>query len=185
MDIIKSFYNLMVAKGYGPLLIILLCLIALIFILRIVCWVFGVLSLPYICKKREVEAGLNPYLPCGQLRSTLMLTGKDHALRRSGHYIWWFFTCFCIAITAIIWYYNALRLQHSDITKTVLSAAIILAALAMLVLYFLLRRAEAMALRRLLKNKNERTVALIGMIFFVPLQRYFIYKHRRAIANKD
>jgi len=185
MDIIKSFFNLMSAKGYGPLLITLLGLIAVILLLRIVCWVFGILSLPYICRKRAVKAGLNSYFPCGQLRSTLMLAGKDRAYRWSGHYIWWFFTCFFILIASAVWYYNALRLQYSGTVKTLLLAAILISILAMLALYFLLRRAEFMALRRVLDDKKERTISLVGMVFFVPLQRFFIYKHCRAIANKE
>ncbi len=186
MDIIKSFFNLMAAKGYAPLLITILCLIALILLLRIACWIVGALSLPYICRKKKVKDGLNSYLPCGgQLRSTLMLAGKDRALRRSVHYIWWFFACICIAITAAIWYYNALRLQYSETVKTILLAAIGIALLAMLALYFLLRHAEFLALRKLLSSKKERIIALFGMVFFIPLQRFFLYKHRKELAKTE
>ena len=184
LNILKSLFNLISAKGYGPLFSVLLCVSALILFFRILCWIFGILSLPYLGRKKNVRTGINAYLPCGQLRCTLMLGGKERMARQSVHLIWWFFTAAFVMVTALVWFYRGLRLQYLESFKVIMIIIAILAFAIMVAIYVMLRKAELTVLRKMLSDKKEIILSICGMCVGVPLQRFFIYKHRHRISKQ-
>lgn len=183
MKLLLSLYNLLAAKGYGPIVLMILAVLGVILTLRFFCWLFGILAMRYISKAQNTKLCPTVYIPGAQAHGTLLLDGKDRLARRSAHLIWWLAATSVLLITAIVWYYNGLRLQFVGSFKTTLLIAILSAVVLLVVLYVQLRINELKALKKMLPKKAI-SISIFAMCFFVPLHRIYLYTNRKKIAKE-
>lgn len=153
-------------------------------ILNLICWIIGAAGLLSLGRKVQLESRLPAYLPGGQIWYTLKLAGHDRAALWAGHLIWWCPVLILGAGAAIIWAAAEYLANGGNLVFWLLGLAALL-LLAALAAYVAVRVLEFRALLPIFRYYPAWILALIGTLFFVPLQRILLFFGREAYLSAE
>lgn len=150
--------------------------------LNLVCWVLGAIGLSALGRKKQLSPRLPAVLPGGQIWATLKLAGADPAAKQAEHLLWWCPTLAVAGCGAALW----AVVLYLDEGHALLLLLLVLAALLLivaLVFYILIREMELRAVLALLQNKGLWSLAVIGTVLGVPIQRILIFAKMKKLLG--